>query len=62
MFSYKRRVLSAAAGAAAGCLQVINERYKCDDEQGDEQPKRERLMPRTEDLPIYSVAEFNDKV
>lgn len=40
-------------------MQIINEQHGSRD---DGAPQKERLVPRTEDLPIYSVAELNDKV
>ncbi|CAN0025142.1 unnamed protein product, partial [Ectocarpus sp. 6 AP-2014] len=55
-----RRYFKKGSATLLGCLQVVNESYTGDD--AAELPKRERLMPRTEDLPMYSVAEFNDKV
>lgn len=33
-----------------------------DDEQRDPSQQHDRLMPRTEALPIYTTEEFNDKV
>lgn len=45
-------------------MQIINEKHQGGASVGgdDREPKEERLMPRTKDLPIYSVAELNDKV
>ena len=48
-------------GAAnlCGMVEIINEEFS------DEALKKEvedRLMPRTEELPLYSTHEFNDKV
>ena len=40
-------------------MQIVNERHKGGDAGAG---RLERLVPRTEDLPIYSVAELNDKV
>lgn len=40
-----------------GVVQLINERH---DAKGRD--TGERLIPRTEDLPIFTLAEFNDKV
>lgn len=48
-------------GAAnlCGVVELINEEFS------DEAIKKEvddRLMPRTEELPLYTTEEFNDKV
>lgn len=43
----------------SGCLEIIN--TSGDGSEADT-AQQERLVPRTEDLPIYSVAELNDKV
>lgn len=45
----------------SGCVQIINERHN---NGGSDTGalRQDRLVPRTEDLPIYSVAEMNDKV
>lgn len=48
-------------GAAnlCGMVEIVNEDF------ADDALKREvedRLMPRTEELPLYSTHEFNDKV
>lgn len=39
-----------------GCISVINNSYGNADKDG------ERLVPRTEELPLYTTEEFNDKV
>lgn len=39
-----------------GCISVINGSY------GDADKTGERLVPRTEELPLYTTEEFNDKV
>lgn len=58
----------------AGCVQIINEHHKGggvtkadggvdgNGSAADSVQETERLMPRTEDLPIYTLAEVNDKV
>lgn len=38
-----------------GCMELVNEQYVPGDGKG-------HLVPRTEDLPIYTTQEFNDKV
>lgn len=43
-------------------MHVLNEEHSGGDDGAAGTPKQERLVPRTEDLPIYSVAELNDKV
>lgn len=42
-------------------MQIINDRHTTGGDNGTDGPQ-ERLVPRTEDLPIYTVAELNDKV
>ena len=37
-----------------GCLEIINEEFDGNVKQ--------RLVPRTKDVPIYTLQEFNDKV
>lgn len=44
-------------------MEIINERYGSDGDADDNGvPQYQRLVPRTEDLPMYSLAEFNEKV
>ncbi|CAN0184392.1 unnamed protein product, partial [Scytosiphon promiscuus] len=59
-----RRYFKKGSAKLLGCVQIINEKHKGEAGVGEdgEPPKEERLMPRTKDLPIYSVAELNDKV
>lgn len=45
-----------------GCVQIINERHGGGDGSKTGGPLLDRLVPRTEDVPIYSVVELNDKV
>lgn len=54
-----RRFFKKGSANVCGCVALINEEY----EDGDGSAKNaNRLVPRTEDLEIYSVSEFNDKV
>lgn len=53
-----RRYFKKGAAKLFGCVEMVNYDY---DSQG-EKITAERLMERTEDLTIYSMAEFNDKV
>ena len=46
----------------SGCVQIVNERHNTGEGSDGAAGQQERLVPRTEDLPIYSVAELNDKV
>ncbi|CAM9298493.1 unnamed protein product [Ectocarpus sp. 4 AP-2014] len=58
-----RRYFKKGSAKILGCVAIINERH---DGKGDTDengvPQYQRLVPRTEDLPIYSLAEFNIKV
>ncbi len=57
------RYFRKGAANICGFVELINEAYTPGDGQGnDENPSATRLVPRTEDLPLYTVAEFNDKV
>ena len=52
-----RRYFSKGRAKILGVVEIVNETYG----QSAEGPK-ERLMPRTQVLPIYTVVEFNEKV
>lgn len=54
---YHRFFMKGSARVCA-CVDVVNEEFE-DTMHGKNRP---RLMPRTEDLMIYSVLEFNYKV
>ncbi|CAM9152625.1 unnamed protein product [Ectocarpus sp. 12 AP-2014] len=58
-----RRYFKKGSAKILGCVEIINERH---DGEGDADengaPQYQRLVPRTEDLPIYSLSEFNEKV
>ncbi|CAM9873857.1 unnamed protein product [Ectocarpus sp. 6 AP-2014] len=58
-----RRYFKKGSAKMLGCVEIIHERH---DGKGDADengvPQYQRLVPRTEDLPIYSLAEFNEKV
>lgn len=53
-----RRFFEKGSANVLMCLEVVNNRF--------EGPKRRarnpRIMPRTEELPLYTLAEFNEKV
>lgn len=56
---YRRYVYKGAA-KGCGCLEVVNDMYMMGDKGG--KASVDRLIPRTERLPLYTMAEFNDKV
>ncbi|CAM9534507.1 unnamed protein product [Ascophyllum nodosum] len=53
-----RRYFKKGAAKGCGCIELVNEDYVSEADR----KALARLMPRTEDLPIYTVTEFNDKV
>eukprot|EP00752_Nemacystus_decipiens_P002581 g2416.t2 len=57
-----RRFFNKGSAKFLGCVQIVNERHNNGEGGGIGGAQLERLVPRTEDLPIYSVAELNDKV
>ncbi|CAM9704645.1 unnamed protein product, partial [Ectocarpus fasciculatus] len=58
-----RRFFKKGSAKVLGCVEIINERYKGEGGADDNgAPQYQRLVPRTEDLPMYSLAEFNEKV
>lgn len=52
-----RRFFDKGVAKGCGCIELINEDYTPEDKKA-----MSRLMPRTEDVPIYTINEFNDKV
>lgn len=52
-----RRYFAKGAANVCGFMEVINEDHALTNDKA-----QDRLVPRTEDLPIYTMAEFNDKV
>lgn len=52
-----RRYFAKGAANVCGFMEVINEDHALTKDK-----VQDRLVPRTEDLPIYTMAEFNDKV
>lgn len=58
-YAYLSQYFIKGSANLCGFVEVINEDFT------DETIKRaveDRLMPRTEDLPIYTTEEFNEKV
>ncbi len=57
------RYFRKGSASLLGLFELVNEEYASGDgEENDGDPSEDRLVPRTEDLPLYTVAEFNDKV
>ena len=54
------RFFTKGSAHVCACVDVVNEEFG-DTAHGKNKP-RPRLVPRTEDLIIYSVLEFNNKV
>ena len=52
-----RRYFAKGAANVCGFMEVINEDHALTHDKA-----LARLVPRTEELPIYTMAEFNDKV
>ncbi|CAM9558139.1 unnamed protein product [Pylaiella littoralis] len=57
-----RRYVKKGAASICGFFEVVNTKYDPDAVVADEVVPEDRLMPRTEALPLYTVAEFNEKV
>ena len=57
------RYFRKGAANLCGFVELINEEYNPDGEgEDDGDGDKHRLVPRTEPLPLYTVAEFNEKV
>lgn len=56
------RYVKKGAASICGFFEVVNTKYDPDAVAADEVVPEDRLMPRTEALPLYTVAEFNEKV
>lgn len=58
------RYFRKGAANLCGFVELINEEYQPGDgkDGNDEDGTKHRLMPRTEPLPLYTLAEFNEKV
>ncbi len=52
-----RQYVSKGHTKILGVVEIVNKKFG----ESTEDPN-DRLIPRTETLPIYSIAEFNDKV
>ena len=59
MLSIFAQFVTKGAANVCGVVELVNESFLID---GMEAKMKDRLMPRTEELPIYSTEEFNDKV
>lgn len=53
---YCVQFFTKGTASVCGMVDIINDGFP------DEALKKARLMPRTEDLPLYTMEEFNDKV
>lgn len=58
------RYFRKGAANLCGFVELINEEFKAggDADGEDDEDTKHRLVPRTEPLPLYTVAEFNEKV
>eukprot|EP00752_Nemacystus_decipiens_P001683 g1633.t1 len=58
-----RRYFRKGAASFCGFVELINEEYTPGAEGEDDADRtKHRLVPRTEPLPLYTMAEFNEKV
>lgn len=56
------RYFRKGSAKLCGLVEVVNSKYEREAEGEDEDDVEDRLVPRTEDLPLYTMAEFNEKV
>ncbi|CAM9319898.1 unnamed protein product [Pylaiella littoralis] len=57
-----RRFFKKGSAKLCGIVEVVNPMYEADADGEDEDIVEDRLVPRTEALPLYTMAEFNEKV
>lgn len=54
-----RQYFTKGSASLCGVVELINEDFS---DEAIQKQVEDRLMPRTEELPIYNMQEFNDKV